>query len=200
MNNIFSSAVQNPAPTPDPLTTGKNPTLASNLNAQQSAPTAQSTRVSAKLPVAFLHRRANQEDILISKYEFKLGRDANQVDAVLTGNLLISGFHVVIRYYPQSGFVIEDPGSTNRVRVNELKIAQCQEIPIKNGDCVRIADEYFDFIISEEENLSGQHEVYNANDPDLIPTEQLFVAHQEEMVYNSDMPELQGGESGSARS
>jgi hypothetical protein len=106
------------------------------------------------LPYAQLLRRSTGDVIALNKAEFKLGRKGSAVDALLSGNLLISGVHAVVRFSRESGWSIEDPGSTNRIRINDLKIVQHEPVPIEDGVVIRLADEYFDFTERSQDDRS----------------------------------------------
>lgn len=95
-------------------------------------------------PVGTLWRRKTGERIRIRKSSFSIGQDCREVDYSIPDNLLISRVHTVLRC--QYGFYyIADKDSVNGTFVNEKRLALGQEVCLKSGDRIRIADEEFEF-------------------------------------------------------
>lgn len=98
---------------------------------------------------AYLIRKRTCEKIIISEDEFVLGKDASQTDYCINGNSAISRAHAVI-ICKNSEYDVSDKNATNGTFVNNVKVAPFQKAVLKDGDILRLADENFEFRISEE--------------------------------------------------
>ncbi len=91
-----------------------------------------------------LIRISNNERIQISSEEFSIGRDSNSVDYCVSGNSNISRVHA--RFVVRHGTTyIVDNKAANGTFVNGVKARAGQEIELKNGDKVLLADEKFEY-------------------------------------------------------
>ena len=92
-----------------------------------------------------LIRKSSGERIGINKPEFVIGKERRRVDYCIADNSSVSRTHAKVRV--RSGVCyISDLGSTNCTYVNGSKLAPNQEVALRNGDKIKIADEEFDFI------------------------------------------------------
>lgn len=95
-------------------------------------------------PVGTLWRRKTGEKIRIRKAVFAVGKDFQEADYLITDNPLISKCHTVFRYQYGS-YYITDKDSANGTFVNEKRLTLGQEVCLKSGDRIRLADEEFEF-------------------------------------------------------
>ena len=98
---------------------------------------------------AYLIRKRTGEKIMITEREFVLGKDASQTDYCITGNSAVSRSHAVI-ICRDSEYEVSDKNATNGTYVNNIKVAPFQKASIKDGDILKLADEDFEFKITEE--------------------------------------------------
>lgn len=91
-----------------------------------------------------LVRSSNNEKITISTAEFTIGRERNKVDYCVGGNTNISRVHA--RFVVRNGATyIVDNNAANGTFVNGVKVRAGQEIELKKGDKIVLADEKFEF-------------------------------------------------------
>jgi len=91
-----------------------------------------------------LVRNSNNERIQITSANFSVGRESNSVDYCISGNSNISRVHA--RFIVRDGATyIVDNKAANGTFVNGVKVRAGQEVELKNGDKVLLADEKFDF-------------------------------------------------------
>ncbi len=91
-----------------------------------------------------LTRESNGEKIYINKNIFRVGRDRNRVDYAISDNTAISRSHIAIVSRNGEYFVI-DNNTANHTYVNETMIPANVEMPIREGDVIRLANESFRF-------------------------------------------------------
>lgn len=91
-----------------------------------------------------LTRESNGEKLFINKNIFRIGRDRNRVDYAISDNTAISRSHVAIVSRNGEYFVI-DNNTANHTYVNESMIPANVEVPIHEGDVIRLANERFRF-------------------------------------------------------
>jgi len=72
---------------------------------------------------------------LEGKDEFAMGR-TDQADFCIP-DPTISGHHCSVMVMPDGTFAVRDEGSTNGTRLNNEKMSQGQELPLKNGDILQ---------------------------------------------------------------
>lgn len=92
----------------------------------------------------YLVRYKNNERILISGPEFKIGKERSQVNYFIGDNTAISRIHAKIVAKNGSYFVV-DANSTNHTFVNGTMIQPNNEIAVVNGDIIKLANEDFEF-------------------------------------------------------
>ena len=91
-----------------------------------------------------LHREINNEDIIINKPVFRLGKEKSYVDYFISENNTISRSHADIVTRCGNYFII-DLNSKNKTYVNGEKLSPQSETAIRNGDCIRLSNEEFIF-------------------------------------------------------
>lgn len=97
-------------------------------------------------PSAVLKRTRTGEQIVLQKHEFKLGKDANQVDYCISDNSTISRVHARIVQKDRQYFIV-DENSLNHTYVNERLVVPSQEYPLTTGSRIRLSDEEFSFTV-----------------------------------------------------
>ena len=97
-------------------------------------------------PSAVLKRARTGEQIVLQKHEFKLGKDANQVDYCISDNSTISRVHARIVQKDRQYFIV-DENSLNHTYVNERLVVPSQEYPLTTGSRIRLSDEEFSFTV-----------------------------------------------------
>ena len=91
-----------------------------------------------------LTRTSNNERIPINNANFTVGRERTKVDYCVTGNTNISRIHA--RFVVRDGVTyIVDNKAANGTFVNGVKAREGQEIELKSGDKILLADEKFEF-------------------------------------------------------
>lgn len=91
-----------------------------------------------------LTRMSTNENIPINSAEFTIGRERSKVDYCLEGNSSISRVHV--RILVRDGKVLlVDNRAANGTYVNGVKCRPGQEIELKAGDIITLADEKFKY-------------------------------------------------------
>lgn len=93
---------------------------------------------------ASITRIKTGETASISKQVFTIGKERRKVDFCISDNNSISRAHAQIICRGTDYYVV-DQNSTNFTFVNGNKIAPRQEILLKNGDKIKLADEEFEF-------------------------------------------------------
>ena len=107
----------------------------------------ETTVLSAVMPKPgepYLTRVKNQEQILINKPVFRIGKEKSYVDFFISDNTAISRSHANIIIENGQCFV-EDMNSTNHTFVNGAMITGNQKVQLKDSDIVRLANEEFIF-------------------------------------------------------
>jgi len=94
--------------------------------------------------LGYLIRRKTCEKIMITHNEFVLGKDPSQTDYCVSGNSAISRAHAVIIFAGEK-VGVTDKNATNGTFVNGIRVAPFQQIPLKEGDILKLADEDFEF-------------------------------------------------------
>lgn len=91
-----------------------------------------------------LIRKKNNEQILLRKDLFTIGKEAGYADYVIRDNRAISRSHA--SFITRDGcYYVVDTNSTNHVYVDGMMIPSNQEIPVIHGMKIRLADEEFEF-------------------------------------------------------
>lgn len=93
---------------------------------------------------ATLVRCSTNENISINKPVFRIGKERNNSDYVVTNNEMVSRSHADIITRGKKYYVI-DLNSKNRTFVNDKLMPVQQEVEIFNGDTIKFANEEFIF-------------------------------------------------------
>ena len=91
-----------------------------------------------------LLRVGTEETISIDQAVFRLGKERNCVDYCVTGNTAVSRRHMDMIMRGQEHFV-KDLGSKNHTYLNGEMLEPQIEVPIRDGDRLKLADEEFVF-------------------------------------------------------
>ena len=91
-----------------------------------------------------LVREKNGENVAINLAEFTVGRERSKVDYCIAGNSSISRIHV--RFVVRDGktFLVDNKAA-NGTYVNGVKTRPGQEVQLKDGDKITLADEKFTY-------------------------------------------------------
>lgn len=95
---------------------------------------------------ASLCRQRTYEIILINKSVFRVGKESKYADYVVRDNDKVSRSHADIITRGNRYFIM-DLNSTNGTYINGRQIPARQEVEIFNGDCLKLANEEFEFRI-----------------------------------------------------
>ena len=87
------------------------------------------------------------ERVMINKAVFKIGKANRGVDFTISGNGAVSRVHAII-YQREDGCYLKDNKTTNSTYVNGQKLAENQEVLLKNDSEIVLGDEDFIFKIS----------------------------------------------------
>ena len=93
---------------------------------------------------ASLVRVRTGETVSISKQVFTVGKERRKVDFCISDNNSISRTHAQI-ICNGSNYYIVDLNSTNYTFVNGNRVEARQEVLLKSGDRIKLADEEFEF-------------------------------------------------------
>lgn len=93
---------------------------------------------------AILKRIGTHEEIQITKPVFIIGKQKNKVDYCISGNESVSRVHAIISNKGGT-FYIKDKNSLNGTYINGESIGKGQEVELKNGDKIKLADVEFVF-------------------------------------------------------
>lgn len=108
------------------------------------AGTGETTVLTQSVNGGFLIRTSNNERIPINTADFSVGRERARVDYCIGGNTNISREHA--RFIVRNGITyIVDNKAANGTFVNGVKARPGQEIELKSGDKIALADESFEF-------------------------------------------------------
>lgn len=96
-------------------------------------------------PVPKLINKSTRSAVSIDKDIYRIGRDPNRNDLVLSAKL-VSHNHAFIKLKKRSYYIVDD-NSTNHVFVNGKTIPVNSEFRLSNGDVIKIGSEEFIFEI-----------------------------------------------------
>ena len=91
-----------------------------------------------------LERLSNRDMIQINKAIFRIGKDMNSVDYVISDNPAISGSHIDFIIRGDQCYAM-DLNSKNGTSINGRTIPVRYEIELEDGDRIRLANEDFVF-------------------------------------------------------
>lgn len=145
---VAKAVAPQPAAVTRPTTPANNETTVLNQGAGETTVLSQgageTTVLSQAVNGGVLVRSSNNEKITISTAEFTIGRERNKVDYCVGGNTNISRVHA--RFLVRNGATyIVDNNAANGTFVNGVKARAGQEIELKKGDKIVLADEKFEF-------------------------------------------------------
>ena len=89
-------------------------------------------------------RTSNNERIPITSAEFTIGRERKSVDYCVGGNTNVSRVHARFVVRDDKTYIVDNKAA-NGTFVNGVKARAGQEIELKNGDKILLADEAFEF-------------------------------------------------------
>jgi pSer/pThr/pTyr-binding forkhead associated (FHA) protein len=92
----------------------------------------------------YLIRRKNGEKILVSKDDFKIGKDSTYVDYCILDNATISRHHADI-FKGADGYYVKDTGSLNHTFLNGAKLEKEMPNKLENGNLIQFANEVFEW-------------------------------------------------------
>ena len=87
--------------------------------------------------------QAGKENITVTKSQFLIGKSADKVDGVISGNSAVSRVHCEIIVNDLGGITIMDKGSANGTFVNGSRIATEQQTALRINDRIKIANEEY---------------------------------------------------------
>ena len=98
----------------------------------------------AGIPSGVLVNSKTGERIIINKPEFAIGKERSRVDYCISDDNSVSRLHLKIRVKGGRCYVV-DMGSKNGTYINGSKLVPNQEMPIHNGDKLKISMIEFEF-------------------------------------------------------
>lgn len=104
----------------------------------------ETTVLSQQVNGGALIRRKTGERIDISRSDFIIGRERNQVTFCISDNTSIGRMHAKLVVRNGATYIV-DLSSRNGTFVNGVKSVPNQEIPLKSGDKIMLADEEFEY-------------------------------------------------------
>lgn len=123
--------------------------MASGMNVVKDAEPEVEKKPAPGVPKAmpYIVRVNTGERVMINKSVFKLGKAARGVDFSISGNGAISRVHAII-YQRDTGCFLKDNKATNATYVNGEKLAENQEMLLKNDATITLGGEDFIFKLS----------------------------------------------------
>lgn len=140
---VAPQAPARPAPVAPPVS-NETTVLNNNNTTVLSQGAGETTVLSANINGGTLTRVSNGERIPINSADFSVGRERTKVDYCVGGNTSISRVHA--RFVVRNGVTyVVDNKAANGTYVNGIKAQPGQEIELKSGDKVVLADEKFEY-------------------------------------------------------
>lgn len=136
-NGGFNAAPHTPAYTA-PMGAGETTVLSGDAG--------ETTVLSRNINGGMLIRKRNGEAVNINAENFVIGRERKTANYCITDNTSIGRSHVTLKVRNGVTYLM-DMNSTNGTFVNGVKTMARQEIALKNGDKVTLADEEFEYKI-----------------------------------------------------
>lgn len=96
----------------------------------------------SKKQQVYLIRLSTDERINIDKPIFRIGKDKHNADYKITNNTAVSRKHAEIIKKNNEYFIL-DVGSTNHTFINGDRIEEKKEIPLEDGDIIKLGNEEF---------------------------------------------------------
>lgn len=133
--------IMNTASTPNVIQqTQQNSTPSIEQMTQQ---TYTSTPISNNPTMAILVSATGKENVVVSKTHFLIGKSAEKVDGVISGNSAVSRVHCEVVIGENRQISIIDKGSANGTFVNGQRVGTDQYVPLQENDRVKIANEEY---------------------------------------------------------
>lgn len=129
-------------PQGQPLSFGETTVLGADLTGETTVLGASNHNQTVMSP--YLFRAKNNENILLNKPVFRIGKEKSYVDYFIGDNTAISRSHANIISRDGKYFIV-DTNSTNHTFVNGQMIQSNTEVEISNGSKIRLANEDFEF-------------------------------------------------------
>lgn len=92
----------------------------------------------------YLIRMTTYEQVEVNKPVFRIGKEKSYVDYFIANNNAVSRLHADI-IEKNNSYYIKDNNSTNKTYVNGTIVIAGQEVEIRDGDQIMIANETFEF-------------------------------------------------------
>lgn len=96
-------------------------------------------RVLVLTPLENSQSSETEDDLEITKDEYRIGRKADAVDGVIKGSRLVGRIHCCIRKRGSEYYLV-DLNSTNKTRLNNVELKPDQEYRIFEGDIIALAN------------------------------------------------------------
>ncbi len=97
----------------------------------------------------YLTRSSTEENYPLSQIDNIIGKSRNESTIFIAGNNAISRKHALI-HFENDHYVIKDLGSTNHTAFGDGRPIKDRYAALKDGDVIKIADEYFVFHFGEK--------------------------------------------------
>lgn len=148
-NNGYNENPATPQPSPmdgNPYAGGQDTTLLGNSAGETTVlgGTAPETTVLNNNNYGVLVRNKDGENIKITRDHFRIGRERNQVDYCVSDNTNIGRLHAEIVSSGSKTYIV-DKNSRNHTFVNDVRCEPGQQVELKDGDTVMLADEAFTY-------------------------------------------------------
>lgn len=102
-----------------------------------------STPISNNPTMATLVSATGKENVVVSKTHFLIGKSAEKVDGVISGNSAVSRVHCEVVIGENGQMSIIDKGSANGTFVNGERVGTDKYVPLQENDRVKIANEEY---------------------------------------------------------
>lgn len=97
-----------------------------------------------KQPTVTLIRVSNNDNILVHKFPFVLGKDKAKADYCIQNNSAVSRIHANL-LYEGNAYYIQDNNATNGTFVNGNRVVSGSKVVLQNNDKITLGNESFDF-------------------------------------------------------
>lgn len=139
-------AAQPPPQKPTFVAPGLNFGETTVLGGQGTGETTVLNQSSPQVKHPYLVRGKNNEQILLDKPNYRIGKEKSYVDYFIGDNTAISRSHANI-ISRQGEYFIMDTNSTNHTFVNGVMLQANTEVKISSGDIIHLANEEFMFVL-----------------------------------------------------
>lgn len=139
----FAPSQMKVPPTANPVTTAPAAGAGETTILNQGA--GETTILSKSVNGGTLIRKRGGARIVINAAEFVIGRDRKSVSYCISDNTSISRVHAKLVVRDSVTYLV-DQGAANGTFVNGVKANKNQEVALKSGDKITLADEEFEFV------------------------------------------------------